>query len=69
MSTLALAPSLFGGVGGEPTLDELIAGVWEGLAVHGVVECPVCAGEMAPEYGAGARPVGGRCRDCGSVLS
>jgi hypothetical protein len=69
MSTLALAPSLFGAVGGEPTLDELIAGVWEGLAAHGVVVCPVCEGEMAPEYGAGSRPVGGRCEHCGTALS
>jgi hypothetical protein len=69
VTTLTVAPSLFDAVGGEPTLDELIAGVWEGLAAHGVVECPVCGEEMAPEYGAHARPIGGRCRACGSALS
>ncbi len=62
-------PSLFDDVGGEPTLDELIAGVWEGLTAHAVERCPVCGGEMEPEYGAHALPVAGRCRDCGSELS
>ena len=68
MSTLTVAPSLFDDVGGEPTLDEMIVGVWEGLTAHGVVECPVCQEEMAPEYGAHARPIGGRCGGCGAVL-
>ena len=68
MTTLTVAPSLFDAVGGEPTLDELIVGVWEGLAAHGVVECPVCGEEMAPVYGAQARPIGGRCGDCASEL-
>ena len=68
MTTLTVAPSLFDAVGGEPTLDELIAGVWEGLVAHGVVECPVCGEEMAPVYGAQARPIAGRCRGCGSEL-
>ena len=68
MTTLTVAPSLFEAVGGEPTLDELIVGVWEGLAAHGVVECPVCGEDLAPEYGAHARPVGGRCGGCSSVL-
>ena len=34
-------------VHGRLTLDELITGVWEGLAVRGAVECPVCASPMA----------------------
>jgi hypothetical protein len=67
---LALAPTLFGAVGGEPTLDELIAGVWEGLAVHRVVACPVCGGEMEPEAGGDGRSATrGCCHDCGSILS
>ena len=69
MTTLTVAPSLFDAVGGEPTLDEVIVGVWEGLTAHRVVECPVCRDEMAPEYGAHARPIGGRCAGCGTVLS
>ena len=69
MTTLTVAPSLFDVVGGEPTLDEVIVGVWEGLTAHRVAECPVCREEMAPEYGAHARPIGGRCGGCGSVLS
>lgn len=56
------------GAGGGPTLDEFLAGVWERLTVHAVVECPVCNGAMEPEYGAHALPIAGRCRDCGSRL-
>jgi len=50
------------------TLDDLIVGVWEGLSSHHTVTCPVCSGKMAPRYGSGARPVGGRCQRCGSTL-
>jgi hypothetical protein len=56
-------------LGGEPTLDALVAGVWEGLAAHRSVGCPVCGEEMVPEYGAHARPLGGGCRGCGTKLS
>jgi hypothetical protein len=63
------APRLFDGLGGEPTLDQLIAGVWEGLAAHAAVACPVCDGEMTAEDGAGTRPAGGRCRRCGTTLT
>ncbi len=31
---------------GRLTLDDLIVGVWEGLAVRATVQCPVCAGPM-----------------------
>ena len=41
--------------GGEPTLDSVLSGVWEGLAAHRSVACPVCGGEMRPEYGVHAR--------------
>ena len=68
MTTLTVAPSLFDAVGGEPTLDEMIVGVWEGLTAHRIVECPICQEEMAPEYGAHARPIGGRCSGCGTLL-
>ncbi len=50
-------------------LDELLVGVWEGLAAHRVVGCPMCGAEMEPEYAARALPMGGRCKDCGSTLS
>jgi hypothetical protein len=56
------------GLESEPTLDELLAGVWASICSHQTVECPVCRGEMDPEYGAHARPVGGRCVDCGAQL-
>ena len=52
----------------RPTLDEVLSGVWEGLSSHHTVTCPVCSGKMAPRYGSGARPVGGRCQRCGSTL-
>ena len=60
--------TLFDPPGGEPMLDELLVSVWEGLTAHRAVECPVCGGDMRPEYGAQALPVGGRCDDCGSTV-
>jgi hypothetical protein len=65
---LGYSPSLFGGVGGEPTLDELLVGVWEGLAAHRIVSCPVCSSDMRSEYGARALPIAGRCHGCGTTL-
>jgi hypothetical protein len=55
--------------GGEPTLDSLLSGMWEGLAAHRSVPCPLCGSEMTPDYGAHALPVGGRCRSCDTRLS
>jgi hypothetical protein len=63
------APSLFDAAGGEPTLDDLLVGVWEGLTARAVVECPVCGDELRPVYGPHSRPVGGRCVGCASTLS
>ena len=53
---------------GEGTLDELLAALWEGLRADQAVACPVCGGEMHPEYGAHARAIGGRCATCGTRL-
>lgn len=50
--------------GGEPTLDALLSGVWEGLVAHAPVSCPLCGGEMRPSYGSHWLPVGGRCGRC-----
>ncbi len=61
--------SLFDQVAGGPTLDELLAGAWEGLSAYRIVACPVCGGEMKPAYGAHALPVGGSCAGCGSTFS
>jgi hypothetical protein len=70
VSTVTLAPpSLFDAVGGEPTLDELLAGVWEGLTAYDAVRCPVCHDRMAPEYGVGPTPAVGRCERCGSTIT
>jgi hypothetical protein len=63
VSTLAVAPTLFDRLGGEPTLDDRLVGAWEGLAARQAVECPVCGGEMGP-----AEPEGGRCGTCGTTL-
>jgi hypothetical protein len=52
-----LAPRLFEASGS--TLEELILGAWEDLALRGRAECPVCGGELEP---AG-------CEACGSELS
>ena len=67
--TLAAPDSLFDVLGGEPTLDEVIVSVWEGLTAHRTAPCPLCGEELEPEYGSGVLPVGGRCRACGSALS
>ncbi len=63
------SPTLFTDVSGEPTLDELVSGVWEGLAAHRAVSCPLCGGEMLAHHGAHARPVVASCRDCATTLS
>ncbi|MGI8781025.1 MAG: hypothetical protein ACR2L8_12830 [Solirubrobacteraceae bacterium] len=57
--------------GGGATLDDVLSGAWEGLlgAATSSSACPVCEGELAPRWSAGAGVVGGRCRDCGSELS
>jgi hypothetical protein len=61
-------PSLFDAAGGEPTLDEVIAGVWEGLTAHRAVDCPVCGEQMGLVPGAQTRPLGGCCRSCGTTV-
>ncbi len=63
------APSLFDDVGGEPTLDEVLSGAWEGLVAHQHVACLVCGGDTTPAYGVHARPIGGRCQSCATELS
>lgn len=55
--------------GGGPTLDDVVSGAWEGLLTRHTAPCPLCGGALAPRYGAGHGPVGGRCRDCGTELS
>jgi hypothetical protein len=72
--------SLFDGAGGEPTLDDVLAGVWEGLAARATTACPICGGPMEATYGgpgderprAGDRagaPAGAHCTSCGSSFS
>ena len=35
------------------TLDDLITGVWEGLALHETVRCPACGGTMTSRAAGG----------------
>lgn len=51
------------------TLEDLLSGAWEDLSAHRTATCPVCDGAMEPRYGSGPSAVGGRCRDCRTVLS
>jgi hypothetical protein len=54
---------------GRLTLDELIIGVWEGLAVRGAVDCPVCASPMTLIFHVGGDDrQTGSCLGCGSKL-
>jgi hypothetical protein len=66
--TLIASPSRLEPAGEGGTLDDLLVGLWEGIDAHRTVECPVCAGEMRPAYGAHARAIGGKCVDCGSTV-
>jgi hypothetical protein len=54
---------------GGLTLNDLITSVWEGLAVRGTVNCPVCQGQMAADIHEDSDdPPTGVCLDCGSRL-
>jgi DnaJ-class molecular chaperone len=58
------------GAHGRLTLDDLVTGVWEGLAVRATVTCPVCAGSMTSgSDGANADTPTGVCLSCDSRLS
>ena len=52
-----------------PTLDDLVAGAWEGLVKGAPAECLVCGSALAPRHSAGAGIVGGRCGGCGTTVS
>ena len=52
-----------------PTLDDLVAGAWEGLLAGAPADCLVCGTPLTPRHSAGAGLVGGRCGGCGSTLS
>jgi len=55
--TPASAPQLFEPAGS--TLEDLILGAWEGLALRGEAECVVCGNALQR----------GGCTSCGSALS
>jgi|SRR5215217_7297473 len=52
-----------------PTLDDLVAGAWEGLVAGARADCLVCGSPLAPRHSAGAGIVGGRCDSCGTTVS
>ena len=52
-----------------PTLDDLVAGAWEGLLAGAPADCPVCGSALSPRHSAGAGIVGGRCGGCGTTVS
>ena len=52
-----------------PTLDDLVAGTWDALAVTHAAACLVCGEDLIPRFSAGPRPVAAVCRSCGSELS
>ena len=68
MSTLTLTPLVLDRVEGEPTLDDLLAGVWEELSARRAVRCPLCTGEMEPLEVPDRELAGGRCVECGATL-
>jgi hypothetical protein len=56
--------------GGAPvrTLDHVISLAFTAVSAGAPAECPVCSGRLEACHTAGAESVGGRCRDCGSML-
>jgi len=52
-----------------PTLDDLVAGAWEGLLAGAPADCLVCGTSLAARHSAGAGVVGGRCGGCGTTVS
>jgi hypothetical protein len=55
--------------GSGETLDRLVVGGWERLTSRATTQCLLCGGTMEPTYGVQSKPIGGRCRDCGTTLS
>jgi hypothetical protein len=51
-----------------PTLDDLVAGAWEGLLAGAHADCLVCRSPLVPRHSAGAGVVGGRCGSCGMTI-
>lgn len=56
-------------VGGAPTLDDLLRGIWDALCGGRVAACPLCDAALDPRYGAGPSPVAARCTRCDTELS
>jgi hypothetical protein len=68
MTMLAVAERPRERLDAEPSLAAMVGTLWEELQAGRPVACPLCHGELAPQYGPHASPVGGRCRSCGTAL-
>jgi hypothetical protein len=69
VQAVAEAPLELGRAHGERVLDDVIVRAWEELTAGRAAACPICGADMDPEYGAQARAIAGRCKDCGTRLS
>jgi hypothetical protein len=69
VSAVAEAPTGLDPAHGERALDDVIVRVWEELTEGRGAACPVCGGDMEPDYAAQARAIGGRCNKCGARLN
>jgi len=63
----ALAP--LDGRGEQPSLEDLVCGLWQEVLTEGHADCPLCGGEMVGRVSAHARATEGRCRDCGTTIA
>jgi len=52
-----------------PTLDDLVAGTWDALAVTHAAACLVCGDDLTPRWSSGPHPVAASCKSCGSQFS
>jgi len=50
------------------TLDDVMAGAWDALALGAPASCPCCGTSLRPRWSAGSGLVGGRCDGCGARI-
>jgi hypothetical protein len=51
VTVLALEQTTLEGLEPDRTLDAVLTTTWGRLRSHQIAQCPVCRGEMEPEYG------------------
>jgi hypothetical protein len=62
-------PQLFEAVDPAPGMDRLLVGLWEALAAHCPVACPICGAQMEPRHTVNGGRDGGQCEGCGCTLT